>query len=211
VRSWATTRRSSGSSHSTRRPLSGLTLRALEALWIFLPVIGAPLLHVWVLRGDLLRGLKRPLDGGLTLRGRRLLGNNKTWRGALLMCAGVLLATLVLSLWPWWWDRLPDDIRDAGPLLYGCLLGLGVVVGELPNSFLKRQLDIAPGSQRTSWSGRAMTLLDQGDLVIGIWVCLLPIYVLSVPDALLAFVVISAVHFGVNLVGYAVGARTARV
>jgi hypothetical protein len=56
-----------------------------------------------------------------------------------------------------------------------------------------------------------MTLLDQGDLVIGIWVCLLPIYVLSVPDALLAFVVISAVHFGVNLVGYAVGARTARV
>ena len=81
----------------------------------------------------------------------------------------------------------------------------------LPNSFLKRQLDIAPGWQRTSWSGRAMTLLDQGDLVIGIWVCLLPIYVLSVPDALLAFVVISAVHFGVNLVGYAVGARTARV
>ena len=97
------------------------------------------------------------------------------------------------------------------PLLYGFLLGLGVVVGELPNSFLKRQLDIAPGSQRTSWSGRAMTLLDQGDLVIGIWVCLLPIYVLSVPDALLAFVVISAVHFGVNVVGYAVGARTARV
>jgi len=38
----------------------------LGALWIFLPVIGAPLLHVWVLRGDLLRGLKRPLDGGLT-------------------------------------------------------------------------------------------------------------------------------------------------
>jgi hypothetical protein len=186
-------------------------LGALEALWIFLPVIGAPLLHVWVLRGDLLRGLKRPLDGGLTLRGRRLLGNNKTWRGALLMCAGVLLATLVLSLWPWWWDRLPDDIRDAGPLLYGFLLGLGVVVGELPNSFLKRQLDIAPGSQRTSWSGRAMTLLDQGDLVIGIWVCLLPIYALSFPDALLAFVVISAVHFGVNFVGYAVGARTARV
>ena len=183
----------------------------MEALWIFLPVVGAPLLHVWVLRGDLLRGLKRPLDGGRTLRGRRLLGDNKTWRGALLMCSGVLLAAVVLSLWPWWWDRLPSGIRDAGPVLYGFLLGLGVDAGELPNSFLKRQLDIAPGSQRSSWSGRAITLLDQGDLVLGIWVCLLPIHVLSVGEALLAFVVISAIHFGVNLVGFAVGARAARV
>jgi CDP-2,3-bis-(O-geranylgeranyl)-sn-glycerol synthase len=183
----------------------------VEALWIFLPVIGAPLLHVWVLRGDLLRGLKRPLDGGRTFRDRRLLGDNKTWRGALLMTSGVLLATLVLSLWSWWWDRLPAGIHDARPVVYGLLLGLGVVVGELPNSVLKRQLDIAPGSQRSSWSGRAITLLDQGDLVIGIWVCLLPIHVLSVWEALLAFVVISAVHFAINLVGFAVGARTARV
>ena len=184
---------------------------ALEALWIFLPVVGAPLLHVWVLRGDLLRGLKRPLDGGRTLRGRRLLGDNKTWRGALLMCSGVLLATLVLSLWPWWWDRLPDGIHDAGPALYGLLVGLGVVVGELPNSLLKRQLDIAPGSQRGSWSGRALMLLDQGDLVLGIWVCLLPIHVLSVAEGVLAFAVVSAIHFAVNVVGFAVGARTARV
>ena len=166
---------------------------------------------MWVLRGDWLRPLKVPLDLGRTFRGRRLLGNNKTWRGALLMCGGVLLATLVLSLWAWWWDQLPSGIRDAGPVLYGFLLGLGVVVGELPNSFLKRQLDIAPGSQRTSWSGRAITLLDQGDLVIGIWICLLPIHVLDLWEGLLAFVVVSAIHFGVNIVGYAVGARTARV
>ena len=183
----------------------------MKALLIFLPVIGAPLLHVWVLRGDLLRGLKAHLDGGRTFRGRRLLGNNKTWRGALLMCSGVLLAALVLSLWPWWWDHLPHGIRDAGPALYGLLVGLGVVLGELPNSFLKRQLDIAPGTQSSSWSGRAITLLDQGDLVLGIWVCLLPIHVLSVWEGLLAFLVVSGVHFVVNVIGYAVGARTARV
>ena len=183
----------------------------MEALWIFLPVVGAPLLHVWVLRGDLLRGLKRPLDGGLRFRGRRLFGDNKTWRGALLMCSGVLLATVVLSLWPWWWDRLPEDIRDAGPVLYGFLLGLGVVVGELPNSFLKRQLDIAPGSQRSSWSGRAITLLDQGDLVIGIWIALLPIWTMPVWLAAIAFAAISAIHAAINVVGYAIGARAAPV
>jgi hypothetical protein len=183
----------------------------LEALWIFLPVVGAPLLHVWVLRGDLLRVLARPLDGGRTFRGRRLLGNNKTWRGALFMCSGVLLATLLLSLWPWWWDRLPDGIHDAGPVLYGFLLGLGVVVGELPNSFLKRQLDIAPGSQRTSWSGRALTLLDQGDLVLGIWVALLPVWAMPVWLAAIAFVAVAAIHVVINVIGYAIGARAAPV
>src|SRR5215212_7323404 len=194
-------------------PLMGRTIcsRAVEAIWVFLPVLGTALAHAPVLALDLLKPLKRPLDGGAHFRGRRLFGDNKTWRGALVMTAGTVLATVLLSRWDWWWSQLPGGLRDAGPLLYGLLLGLGVVLGELPNSFLKRQLDIAPGSQRSSWSGRAITLLDQGDLVIGIWVCLLPIHVLSVPEALLAFVVISAIHFAVNVVGFAVGARTARV
>jgi hypothetical protein len=183
----------------------------VSALLIFLPVVGAPLLHAPVLSHDLLRPLKIPLDGGATFRGRRLFGDNKTWRGALLMLLGPLLATLVLSLWPWWWHQMPDGIRSAGPALTGLLIGLGVVLGELPNSFLKRRLDIAPGTQDASLAGRALVLLDQGDLVLGIWVCLLPIHVISVPDALLAFVVLSAIHFGVNVVGFAIGARTARI
>ena len=49
---------------------------------LFLPVLGAPLLHAPVLAGDLAPGLARPLDLGLTVRGRRLLGDNKTLRGA---------------------------------------------------------------------------------------------------------------------------------
>jgi hypothetical protein len=183
----------------------------LKALLIFLPVIGAPLLHVWVLRGDWLRGLKRPLDGGRTFRGRRLLGNNKTWRGALLMTGGVLLATLVLSLWTWWWDQLPSGIRDAGPVLYGFLLGLGVVVGELPNSFLKRRLGVAPGTQRTGPTGIALTVLDQGDLVLGAWVTLLPIWAMAVWQAAVAFVAISAIHLVINVIGYAIGARQAAI
>ena len=183
----------------------------MEALWIFLPVIGAPLLHVWVLRGDLLRGLKRPLDFGLRLRGRRLLGDNKTWRGALLMCSGVLLATLLLSLWPWWWDRLPSGIRDTGPLLYGFLLGLGVVAGELPNSFLKRQLDIAPGAQRRSPGGILLTIYDQADFVLAVWVLLLPLYAMAPWQAAFAFAVVAAAHFVVNVIGYAIGARKSLV
>jgi acetylornithine deacetylase/succinyl-diaminopimelate desuccinylase-like protein len=122
---------------------------AHRALWAFLPVLGAYLAHAPVLRFDLLPALKRPLDGGATLRGRRLLGDNKTWRGALAMFTGVLAATVLLSRVPAYWGQLPDELRAAGPMTFGVLLALGVVLGELPNSFLKRRLDIASASTRS--------------------------------------------------------------
>jgi CDP-2,3-bis-(O-geranylgeranyl)-sn-glycerol synthase len=164
-----------------------------------------------VLRYDLLRGLKRPLDGGRTFRGRRVLGDNKTWRGALCMTTGVVVATVVLWQWDWWLDQLPGAVRASTPLLVGFLIGLGTVLGELPNSFLKRQLDIAPGSRRRSLGGVALAVLDQGDLVLGIWVCLAPVWVMPVWLAAVAFAAIAAIHAVVNVVGYAIGARTAPV
>jgi CDP-archaeol synthase len=182
----------------------------LSALWIFLPVLGAPLLHAPVLRWDLLPALKRPLDGGRTWRGRRILGDNKTWRGALFMTAGVVLATVALWQWGWWRDQLPDEIDASSPVLVGLLIGLGTVGGELPNSFLKRRLDIAPGARRRSPGGVALALLDQGDLVLGIWVCLAPVWV-PVWLAAVAFVAIAVVHAELNVVGYAIAARAAPV
>ena len=183
----------------------------MSALWLFLAVLGAPLLHAPVLRWDLLPSLKRPLDGGATLAGRRLLGDNKTWRGALCMTGGVVLATLVLWQWGWWRAQLPDAINDSAPLLVGLLIGLGTVGGELPNSFLKRRLDIAPGQRRHSAGGVALAVLDQGDLVLGIWVALLPIWTMPVWLAAIAFAAISTIHAAINVIGYAIGARAAPV
>ena len=174
---------------------------------MFLPVLGGALAHAPVLALDLLEPLKRPLDGGATFRGRRLFGDNKTWRGAVVIVAGVVVTTLLLSLWPWWWDRLPDGIRDAGPLLYGVLLGLGVVLGELPNSFLKRRLDVPPGAQ----SSLPLTIYDQADFVLAVWVLLLPLWAMAWWQAAFVFAVVTAVHLVINVIGYAIGARTAPI
>ena len=57
----------------------------------------------------------------------------------------------------------------------------------------------------------ASALLDQGDLVLGIWLCLLPVWVMPVWLAAIAFIAIAAVHMAVNAIGYAIGARTAPV
>jgi len=180
-------------------------------LLAFAPLPGAWLAHAPVLRFDLLPTLDRPIDGGATLRGRRLLGDNKTWRGALVMFLGVLSAALLLSLWPAYWDALPDGIRDAGPAAFGALVGIGTVAGELPNSFLKRRLGIAPGATRRSQAGVLLALLDQGDVVLGIWVALLTIWVMTPAEAVAAFAAVAAVHLVTNFVGYAIGARRTRI
>jgi len=127
------------------------------------------------------------------------------------MTAGVVMATVVLWQWDWWLDQLPDAVRASTPLLVGFLIGLGTVLGELPNSFLKRQLDIAPGSRRRSPGGVALAVLDQGDLVLGIWVCLAPVWVMPLWLAAVAFAAIAAIHAVVNVIGYAIGARAAPV
>ena len=183
----------------------------MSVVWVFLPVLGGALAHAPVLSLDLLKPLKRPLDGGATFRGRRVFGDNKTWRGAIVIVVGVLVATLLLSQWDWWWEELPGDLREHGPLPYGLLLGLGVVVGELPNSFAKRQLDIAPGAQRKTPGGVLLTIYDQADFVLAVWLLLLPLWVMAPWQAAVAFAVVAAVHFVVNLIGYAIGARKSLV
>jgi CDP-2,3-bis-(O-geranylgeranyl)-sn-glycerol synthase len=171
-----------------------------DARWLFLPVLGAPALHAPVLRFDLLRGLKRPIDGGLSWRGRRILGDNKTWRGALVMTAGPLLATLALHRFPWYRRRLPPG---ANPVVLGLLLGVGTVAGELPNSFLKRRLGVAPGAQRNV----ALTVLDQADFVLTTALLLRPVHRMSARETAEIFAIVAAAHVPINLIGRVLGVR----
>lgn len=179
----------------------------MAAKWVFLPVLGAPVAHAPVLKWDLFKGLTGPVDGGRTFRGRRLFGANKTWRGALFMTAGPVVASVALRRLPGYRRRLPAEIADASPVLVGALLGLGVFGGELPNSFLKRQLDVPPGGRRTDPAGIAIALADQFDFALTSLVLLRPIWRWSGRDALEVLGVVTAVHLPLNVVGYAVGAR----
>jgi hypothetical protein len=142
-----------------------------RALWLALPVILGGLTHVLVLRAGWLAGLARPLDGGLALRGRRLLGDNKTVRGALVMVAATSAWAAVEwllhrgALVPWSWHPI-----EAGAPLWqiGPLLGAGYVLGELPNSFVKRQLDVAPGAAAAGRLRAVFWVVDQIDSFAGV-------------------------------------------
>jgi CDP-2,3-bis-(O-geranylgeranyl)-sn-glycerol synthase len=180
----------------------------VAARWVYLPVLGAPVLHAPILRFDLLQDWKVPIDGGRTFRGRRILGDNKTWRGAAAMTSGPLLATLLLSRSPWWRSKLPPEVRDAPAPALGLLLGLSVWAGELPNSFAKRQIGIAPGAQRSDAAGVALTVLDQGDFVLASALLLRPVWRMTPAQLAEAFATVAAVHLPIGVIGKLLGVRS---
>jgi len=178
----------------------------VSALWIILPLLGGYVAHAPVLRFDWLRPLARPIDAGASFRGKRVFGDNKTWRGALVMFGGVVAATLLLSAAPSVANHWPAPLREH-TLAYGLLLALGFVAGELPNSFLKRQLEIAPGQRRLSALGVTLALFDQADFVPGIWLSLSPLWCMTVNQAAIVFAAALLIHLVINVIGYAIGAR----
>ena len=180
----------------------------MSAKWVFLPVLGAPLAHAPVLKWDLFGPLKVPVDGGRTVRGRRVFGANKTLRGALFMTLGPTVAAAALHRWGWYRRRLPREVAEADPLLVGALLGFSVFAGELPNSFLKRQLDIPPGGRRRDAAGIAITLADQADFVVTSLLLLRPVWRWGARDAAESVLVVTAAHLPIGLVGYLIGARS---
>jgi CDP-diglyceride synthetase len=151
----------------------------LQLLWLALPIIASGLVHLVVMKLDLLPGLRRrPLDGGYSYRGRRLFGDNKTWRGAVVTIsttsvAAWALAQLSACCWP-----LPTLVpfAETHPLLWGALLGTGYIVGELPNSFAKRQLSIAPGGAGQGTAGRVFWVVDQLDSLAGMLLAVAPVW-----------------------------------
>ena len=177
--------------------------------WAFLPALGGALVHAPILRNDLLPSLKVPLDGGAAPGGKRLLGDNKTVRGALAMAGGTFAATLALHRVGWYRRRLPAELREAGAARHGALLGAAVVLGELPNSVVKRRLGIGPGERAGSALGLALGIHDQADFVLGAWPLLWPVWRMSARQVAEAFATVAAVHLAVNLIGYGLGARTA--
>jgi CDP-diglyceride synthetase len=122
-------------------------------------------------KSKFLQSLSKPVDGGLVLSDRkRLFGANKTWKGLIGMIVFTTICTIVLNIFPdqstaFRSDRSLNDIPYEA--LYGASLGLVYTLFELPNSFIKRRLDIAPGKNATGIKGILFTVIDQVDSIIG--------------------------------------------
>ena len=148
---------------------------AARAFWLLAPILLSAAVHGFVLRFDLLPSLKKPMDCGRTLGGVRLFGDNKTWRAFVVAVIAGAVGTTVQRAFA---DALPARlIADHGAVpapLLGALIGAGAILGELPNSFMKRRAGVAPGSTTRGPLRAIFYTLDQIDLVIITWPLIWP-------------------------------------
>lgn len=172
-----------------------------------MPLILAGILNMIFCKLPVLQGAYRPMDGGLVLRdGKRLFGNNKTWKGFFGM---IILGAFAQLVWGWFLAAFPYLERQhlvyqiypnqaIFNLFLGALLGLSYVLFELPNSFIKRRLSIKDGkTANNSWKW-LFIFIDQIDSLLGailVLVCFIPLTGLQILQIILLG---TATHLAVN-------------
>jgi hypothetical protein len=178
----------------------------LKVSYLFAPLLLGLAFHGFCIKYGWLAALARPLDRGKTFSGVRLFGENKTWRGLVAVglgtAAGLALQVLLLR------DKatLPADELGKASVI-GFLVGVAAMLSELPNSFIKRRLDIAPGKPGRGWRGVLFYLFDQVDLLLGAWLVLACFVPVTVARVLWSVVFLFLAHQLITVIGYGLGMR----
>ena len=89
----------------------------------------------------------------------------------------------------------------------GCLFGFIYMLCELPNSFIKRRIDIQPGKTKKSGLGCIFFIIDQIDSLIGIGLAM--IFLCKIPTVTaIGYIVFGAIlHITTNVILYALKIR----
>lgn len=186
-----------------------LGMTTAQTMYLFAPLLFSAAISGLVLRNGWWMGLARPIDGGLTVRGRRMFGRNKTWRG---LACSLIGCTIAVAVQKYFIGHRAGalavvDYDKVSAFALGTAMGFGAIVGELPNSFVKRQLGISPGGRATGAWTPVFYVLDQVDLLLTAWPILLVWVRPGWLFVLVSFAMIFTVHQVVSLIGYVIGAR----
>jgi hypothetical protein len=182
--------------------------RFASLFYLMSPIVLAGVCNMVYVKLPVHRALSRPMDGGRSLRdGRRIFGDNKTWKGFVGMIAfGALWFSAQAGLFAAFsWARNLSLVPFGRlrwpflPPLAGALWGLGYVLFELPNSFMKRRLGIVPGTNLKGVKGIAFGVIDQADSVIGCLVALYAFYRYDALTGLWLLLIGLGVHYLVNV------------
>ncbi len=179
-------------------------LIAISGLWLFLPAM-LPNSAAAVVGGG------SPVDRGRSWRGKRLLGDGKTWRGLVGgAAAGVLLGLIQLGIaFPF--DA--DALWGFGPIwkALGVIsaLAVGSLLGDMLGSFIKRRLDLERGAK--------LPIMDQYDFVIGAflltalfypqWVWASYFEGWNILALIFLLIITPILHRGANMIAYKMGKK----
>ncbi len=179
------------------------------------PCILAGILNMLWCRTSFCISHAKPIDGGKCLSdGKRLFGDNKTWAGFLgMIFSGLFSQTL------WGFVCKLPDLEDKNyiythnsntvilNIILGGLMGFSYVLFELPNSFVKRRLEIPSGKTVKGIKGGLFFLIDQVDSLIGVMLVYAAFYPMPLWQYFLYIALGAGTHIAVNTILYTLKIR----
>ena len=163
---------------------------------------------------DVLKSLKKPLDFNKKINGKRIFGDNKTWKGLLgyiffniifMILVGIIYKACNIENLNFFYINHKNTL--VFNIFVGALLGLFYALFELPNSFMKRRLDIKPGKTIKGPKKYFFIFLDQADSVFGVALVVWMFYPIGIKVYLLYILVGAVTHLLINMLLYALHLR----
>lgn len=171
------------------------------------PTIIAGILNMCWCKTDLCNWLSRPMDRNRILKdGKRMFGENKTWKGFFGM---IILSAICTVIWGALCGKSGYLVRHNylyqnydNTLIYniviGLSLGIAYALAELPNSFMKRRIEISPGKSLDGPKGIWFIFFDQADSVFGCVLVLCFVFRMTIPFYLFYVLLGALTHLLVN-------------
>ncbi len=181
-----------------------------------MPIILTAVVNAVFCKSTLLDFLKVPIDRGRTAKdGKRYFGDNKTWKGFL---ATIVFDMIIMVLWGVLAEHntfLAEHnffyVNYENTMLYnmfmGGLMGLVYAALELPNSFIKRRLEISSGKQGRGLRGLFFAIYDQVDSLLGVILIVAIVYDMSFAFYFMYVVVAGVSHLLLNSILYGLHLR----
>lgn len=141
--------------------------------------------------------------------GKRIFGNNKTWKGffgylvfniVFSIIIGILCNALNLNDYNFFYINNRNTIIIN--FIIGLLLGLAYSLFELPNSFLKRRLEIEPGKTTKGIKKIFFIFLDQADSIFGTFLVVSMFYKLTIIQYIFYVLLGAFTHIIINMLLY---------
>ncbi len=143
----------------------------------------------------------KPIDLGFEWNGERVLGDGKTWRGAI---GGFISGFIVSHIFNFINNNIALTL-PIFPLIASISLPLGAILGDILASFIKRRI----GHSR----GEPLIGIDQLDFVMGSWILTIILAPIWFQEFFTLYILIAIVfmtpliHFSANLLGYSIGIK----
>lgn len=185
--------------------------RIISMYITMMPVIIGGILNMVIVKQKWFKDRALPIDFYSNWKdGKRIFGNNKTYLGIFTMILSCILTYII-------WGIICKNIsimqelnetylikenNIGNNIVFGALMGIAYMICELPNSFIKRRIDIPDGKTVDGLKGTIFFVVDQLDSMFGV---ILVLYAVSKITLIqyISYVLLGGItHIAVNLLLY---------